>query len=285
MKILPSLSLGLILFTTLAAFAQESITMCGTTAQNTVEFAALGNDADFRDVHPNPEAYVHTDAAGKMITFRTPDGQEGSAYAILADEDTDEFLFVIHEWWGLNDHIKQEADQLFKDLEEDVNVLALDLYDGKVATNREKAGQLVQSISTERAQAIINGALAYAGDDADVATIGWCFGGGWSLQATILAGEQAAGCVMYYGMPVKEMSEIEKIDADVLGIFGSQDQGISPEVVKTFEQQMDEADKDIDVHMYDAGHGFANPSNPDFNKEATEDAYEKTLAFLKKHLD
>ena len=278
-------SLCFVLLATSAAFSQEGITLCGATAQNTVEFAALGNDADFRNLHPNPEAYVYADAAGEMITFSTPDGKEGSAYALKADDDTDEYLLVIHEWWGLNDHIKQEADQLFQDLEEDVNVLALDLYDGQVATDREKASQLVQSISIERAQAIINGALAYAGEDADVATIGWCFGGGWSLQATILAGEQAAGCVMYYGMPVKEMSEIEKIEADVLGIFGSQDQRISPEVVSTFEEQMEEADKDIEVHMYDAGHGFANPSNPDYDEEATEDAYEKTLAFLKEHLD
>ena len=258
--------------------------MCVSVANNTEAFAQLADDAAFRNVHPNPAAYVHANATGEMITFTTPDGQEGSAYAIQADESSNKYLFVIHEWWGLNDHIKQEADQLYEDLD-GVNVLALDLYDGRVATERDKAAQIMQSIEKERAQAIINGAIAHAGEAADIATIGWCFGGGWSLQATILADEQAAGCVMYYGMPVQEMSEIEKISADVLGIFGSQDGGITPEVVNTFEQQMEAAEKDITVEMYDAGHGFANPSNPKYDEEATEDAYGKTLAFLKEHLN
>ncbi len=142
----------------------------------------------------------------------------------------------------------------------------------------------MQSVETERAQAIINGAITYAGDEAQIATIGWCFGGGWSLQATILADDQAAGCVMYYGMPVQEAEQIAAIEADVLGIFASQDGHITPEVVNNFEQQMQEANKTIDVHMYDAGHGFANPSNPKYDDEATADAYDKTLAFLKSHL-
>ena len=275
--------LVLSVFTILSASAQEGITLCGPVAENTAAFAQLADDPSFRNVHPNPEAYVHTDAAGEMITFSTPDGKEGSAYAIQADGNSDKYLLVIHEWWGLNDHIKHEADKLYGDLD-GVNVLALDLYDGPVATDREKASQLMQSIKTERAQAIINGAIAHAGSEADIATIGWCFGGGWSLQATILANKQAAGGVMYYGMPVKEMSEIKKIDADVLGIFGSQDGGITPEVVNTFEKQMKEAGKEITVEMYNAAHGFANPSNPKYDEEATKDAYAKTLTFLKGHL-
>ena len=272
------------LFITSAAVAQKGIAVCGVTAQNTRDFARLADNADFRNVHPNPHCYQHTDAAGEMITFTTPDGQKGSAYAISGDEDADQYLFVIHEWWGLNDHIKREADKLYEDLD-GVNVLALDLYDGQVATDREQAREIMQSVSTERAQAIINGAIAYAGDEAEIATIGWCFGGGWSLQATILADDQAAGCVMYYGMPVKEEDQIKEIGADVLGIFGEQDNGITPEVVVNFEEQMEEANKDITVHMYDAGHGFANPSNPNYDQQATQDAYDKTLTFLRGHLD
>ena len=275
--------LSISLLFVLPAAAQEGITMCISPAENTQAFARLADDASFRQIHPNPKVYVHAEAAGEMITFPTPDGQEGSAYAIRAKGNSNQYLLVIHEWWGLNDHIKQEADQLYGDLD-GVNVLALDLYDGQVATEREKAAQIMQSVEAERAQAIINGAIEHAGAQANVATIGWCFGGGWSLQATILAGQQAAGCVMYYGMPVKEESEIEKISTDVLGVFGSQDGGITPEVVNTFEQQMKEADKEITVKMYDAGHGFANPSNPKYDEEATEDAYQKTLAFLKERL-
>ncbi len=265
------------------AQAQDNITMCGTTNSATATFAQFASETSFRNLHPLPGAYQHTHAKGKEITFTTPDGKEGTAYFIKAKNNSDQYLLVIHEWWGLNEHIKKESDRLFAELS-DVNVMALDLYDGQVATTREEAGKLVQSVKEERAQAIINGAIGYAGKGAAIATIGWCFGGGWSLQATILAGEQSAGCVMYYGMPVKEMEEIKQIKADVLGIFAAQDERITPEVAKDFENKMEAADKNIEIKIFDAGHGFANPSGSQYNKAAAQEANKLALAFLKKHL-
>ena len=272
-----------ILLTFFSAFAQEGITVCGTTSNATEEFAQLANYADFRNQHPNPQPYVRMAALGKMITFPTPDGQEGHAYAIITDDSSHEYLFVFHEWWGLNEYIKEEADRLSQELD-NVNVIALDLYDGEVATTREEAQKLVQSVKTARAEAIINGAIHYAGDKANIATIGWCFGGGWSLQATILADGQAAGCVMYYGMPVQDKEPITAIDADVLGIFASQDQHITPQIVENFEQEMKAADKNITVKMYDADHAFANPSSPRYQEQAAKDANKVALTFLKEHL-
>ena len=274
---------SIILSISFSTFAQEGITVCGTTPNATEEFAQLASFADFRNQHPNPQPYVRMNALGKMITFSTPGGQEGHAYAITTDGSSNEYLFVFHEWWGLNEHIKEEADRLSQELNS-VNVIALDLYDGEVATSREEAQKLVQSVKTERAEAIINGAIDYVGDEANIATIGWCFGGGWSLQATILADEQAAGCVMYYGMPVKDQEKIAAIDADVLGIFASQDQHITPQIVKNFEQEMNAADKDITIKMYDADHAFANPSSPRYKEQAAQEANEVALAFLKGHL-
>ncbi|MEQ9439090.1 MAG: dienelactone hydrolase family protein [Cyclobacteriaceae bacterium] len=265
------------------ALAQEGITMCASpTASNTEQFAALASDPAFRVKHDLVN-YTHTDALGEEITFSTPDGQQSTAYYLPAKGSSDKYLFVIHEWWGLNDQIKREAEKLSKDLGQ-VNVMALDLYDGKVATNRQQAQQYVQSVSTGRAKAIIEGAIQQAGAEADIATIGWCFGGGWSLQATILAGEQAAGCVMYYGMPVQDMKEIQKIDTEVLGIFAEYDGHITPDVVEQFEQNMEKANKEIEVHMYEADHAFANPSGSSYDEEAARDAYSKTLVFLKAHL-
>nr|WKN39879.1 dienelactone hydrolase family protein [Tunicatimonas sp. TK19036] len=265
------------------AMAQEGITMCAPSKPtNTEQFAALASNPDFRAKH-DLVAYTHTSAAGEDITFPTPDGQQGSAYYLPAKGNSNKYLFVIHEWWGLNDQIKREAEKLAKDLGQ-VNVMALDLYDGKVATSQQQAQQYVQSVSTDRAKAIIQGAIQKAGTGAEIATIGWCFGGGWSLQATILAGEQATGCVMYYGMPVQEMSEIKKINTDVLGIFAEYDGHITPEVVEQFEQNMEEAGKEITVHMYEADHAFANPSGSSYDGESAKDAYDKTLAFLKEHL-
>lgn len=250
----------------------------------TEAFASLASDETFGMAHGEPEEFYLQDRLGENIIFATPDDIEGAAYFIEAEGDSRQYLLVIHEWWGLNDHIRQEADKLYRDLD-NVNVMALDLYDGSVAESREMAGKLMQAVDEERAKNIIKGALSYAGDNAEVATIGWCFGGGWSLQATILADEQAAGCVMYYGMPVKSMKEIREIDADVLGIFASQDEWITPEVVNTFEKKMEQANRDINIKMYDAAHAFANPSNPQYDEQAAEDAYELTLDFLKSHLD
>ena len=250
----------------------------------TESFARLASDKSFSMAHDEPEKFLLQDRLGENILFATPDGIEGIAYFIEAEANSNQYLFVIHEWWGLNDHIREEADELYEDLD-NVNVMALDLYDGSVAESREMAGKLMQAVDEQRAKNIIKGALNYAGDDAQVATIGWCFGGGWSLQATILADEQAAGCVMYYGMPVESMAQIREIDADVLGIFASQDEWITPQVVNSFEKKMKQADRDLTVKMYDAAHAFANPSNPQYDKQAAKDAYALTLDFLKSHLN
>ncbi len=263
--------------------AQDNITVCGAASSATATFARFASETSFRNLHPLPAAYKHTNAKGKEITFTTPDGKEGSAYFIKASGNSDQYLLVIHEWWGLNDHIKKESDKLFASLN-NVNVMALDLYDGQVATTHEEAGKLVQSVKEDRAKAIINGAIAYAGKGAEIATIGWCFGGGWSLQATILAGEQAAGCVMYYGMPVQDMEEIKQIKTDVLGIFAAQDGRITPEVARDFEDKMEAADKNIKIKIFDAGHGFANPSGSQYNEAAAQEANKLSIAFLKEHL-
>ena len=101
---------------------------------------------------------------------------------------------MIQEWWGLNDYIKRESDNISTELG-NVNVLALDLYDGMVAATPDSAMKLVQAVKTERLENIIKGALGYAGPKAKIYTIGWCFGGMWSLQTALLAGKQAVGCV------------------------------------------------------------------------------------------
>jgi carboxymethylenebutenolidase len=103
----------------------------------------------------------------------------------------------------------------------------------------------------------------------------------WSLQASILAGKQGAGCVMYYGRPETNISKLQQLNTDVIGFFANQDRSITPERVTEFENNMKTAGKTLTVYRYDAGHGFANPSNPIFNKQARDDSHEKTLAFLK----
>jgi len=151
-----------------------------------------------------------------------------------------------------------------------------------VAMNRQEASSYMQGVKTERAQAIINGAVAHVGANAKIATVGWCFGGGWSLQSAILGGKQTVGCVMYYGMPEKNTDNLKKLNSSVLGIFASKDGWIGPDVVATFQKNMLKAGKELTVHSFSAQHAFANPSNPQFDKAATQVAMQLTINYLKK---
>ena len=242
-------------------------------------------DADqprFAALHPYPIRFTLENPLGATVSYASPDGMNAQGYFIKAKKKTNKWLFVIQEWWGLNDNIKKEAEKFYTELG-DVNVLALDMYDGKVASAPDSAMAYMRSASAIRLENIVKASIAYAGIETKIYTVGWCFGGGWSLQATILAGKQAAGCVMYYGRPETNLERLKTINCDVFGFFGNKDQGIKPEVVDAFEQNMKAAGKTISVNKYDAAHGFANPSNPAFNKEATEDAHTKAIAFLKAH--
>jgi carboxymethylenebutenolidase len=163
---------------------------------------------------------------------------------------------------------------------DDVNIIALDLYDGRTATNRENASQLMQSVKEERAKEIIKGALTYAGENAEIQSVGWCFGGGWSLQCALIAGEKSKGCVIYYDMPEKDENKLKTLHAPLLGIFASNDGWINQEVVDSFEKSMNEINKPLTIKWYDADHAFANPSNPKFDNEAANDANSKARQFL-----
>jgi carboxymethylenebutenolidase len=236
----------------------------------------------FANLHPSPIKVAPADLAGTMISFDAADGNKANAYFIPAKKKTNKWLIVIQEWWGLNDNIKMEADQYFKDLG-DMNVIAVDMYDGKVAATPDSAMKLMRGADMNRMTAIIQGAIKHAGSKANIYSVGWCFGGMWSLQTAILAGPQAKGSVMYYGRPETNMDKLKSIQCDIIGFFGNKDQAPSPLMVDEFEKNMKEAGKNLNVNRYDAGHGFANPSNPSFNAAAKTDSYAKAIAFLKAH--
>jgi carboxymethylenebutenolidase len=239
---------------------------------------------EFKEAHDIPKEIAY-EAKGEMTTFKTADKKEGSAYTLKAkNTEVEKYLFVIHEWWGLNDFVKRETDRLYADFNGEVTVMALDLYDGKVATTRDDAQKFMESVSAERAEMIIKGAIVKAGEFAEIATIGWCFGGGWSLKASILAGDQGAGCVIYYGMPVTEAKDLAPIQSDILGIFAKNDKWITPEVANTFESLAKATGKNIENHIFDADHAFANPSSESYNSEAATKANAIALEFLKTRL-
>jgi len=237
---------------------------------------------NFAALHPMPLTVNPENLLGKMMSFDGADGKQANAYFIPAKKKTNKYLIVIQEWWGLNDNIKMESDKYYTDLG-DINVIAVDMYDGKVAATPDSAMKLMRGADMGRMTSIIQGAIKYAGSNAAIYSVGWCFGGMWSLQTAILAGPQAKGTVMYYGRPETNMDKLKSIQSDVIGFFGNLDQSPSPAMVNSFEKSMKEAGKNLSVNRYEAGHGFANPSNPGFNAAATNDAYTKAIAFLKAH--
>jgi carboxymethylenebutenolidase len=259
-----------------------TIPMChAVTVSNGM--AVLASNPAFIAAHANPVPFHYVSDAGEMIKIDAPDGKAANAFFLKAKQPSNKWLFVYQEWWGLNDYIKHEAETYYNDLK-DVNVIALDMYDGVVATKAEEAGKLMQGADKARLGAIMKAAINYAGPKADIASVGWCFGGGLSLQSAILEGKQAKGCVMYYGFPEMDVNKLKMLETDVLGLFGSKDGYISPKVVADFEENMKKAGEKVTVKLYDADHAFANPSNPKFDKAATEDAYKRALAYLKEKL-
>ena len=236
----------------------------------------------FAAMHPSPLVVNPENLLGKMMSFDAADGKQANAYFIAAKKKSNKYLIVIQEWWGLNENIKMESDKYYTDLG-DVNVIAVDMYDGKVAATPDSAMKLMRGADMGRMTAIMQGAIKYAGSKASIYSVGWCFGGMWSLQTAILAGPQAKGSVMYYGRPENNMDKLKSIQCDIIGFFGNLDQSPSPTMVNDFEKNMKEAGKNLSVNRYEAGHGFANPSNPSYNAAAKEDSYAKAIAFFKAH--
>ena len=264
-----------------SVFAQSQKSCCSISS--TENFSLLASNEKFVASHLSPLPFVFNPAKGTMVTYKTEDGKTANAFEVKADKPTSNWIIMVHEWWGLNDYIKQEAEKLQGEVG-NANVLAIDLYEGKVGTNPDEAKALMGAMKDERTTSIIKGAISHLGKYARVATIGWCMGGGWSLQTAILSGTQAVACVMYYGMPETNMDKLKKLNAPVLGIFAKQDEWINPQVVETFQKNMKDAGKKLTVISYDADHAFANPSNPKFNKTAAADAHRDVLKFLKEYL-
>ncbi len=269
-------------FIALVISAQNAQAQSCCTPQNMADYQLLASSKEFKRAHEEPLPFRFVSAnGGESVQFDAPDGKKANGWLIKAKKGTKKYLFVYQEWWGLNDYIKQEAEKYYTSLDSNVNVLAIDLYDGMVATTREDAGKYMQAANETRLENIIKGALAFVGKKAKVASVGWCFGGGWSLRSALLSGKQAVGCIMYYGKPVKDVAKLKTLKTVVLGLFAGQEKWISKEVVAQFEKDMTAAGKKVKVKSFDAEHAFANPSNPKYDKAATAEAFALSLAYLK----
>jgi carboxymethylenebutenolidase len=199
-------------------------------------------------------------------------------------------VIMIHEWWGLNEHIKNQADILAK---EGYVVLAVDLYRGEVAADSNRAMELASSVRNNPDSAIDNlqSAVNYVKslemvNGTRIASLGWCFGGDWSLQLALNSTENPlAATVLYYGRVVVDTASLSSIGWPILGIFGDQDQAIPVESVKQFASALNASGITNEIYLYEGvGHAFANPSGDNYAPKETADAWQKTMAFLRQYL-
>lgn len=246
-------------------------------------WVAMASTQKFQAAHEAPLPFEYESKTGKMISFETKDGKEGRAFYLPSDQATNNVLLVFPEWWGLNDYIKQEAERWQKMLG-NIDVYAIDLYDGNVATTPEEAKKYATALDEKRGKNIVEGVLAVVGTDKNVATLGWCMGGAWSFTATILAGQQAKACVMYYGFPEQDSATISQLKCDVLYNWGSKDAFITKDKIDAFQKNIVATQHQFILHSFRADHAFANPSNPKHDPAATEEANSYAFKFLKEKL-
>jgi len=226
-------------------------------------------------------------ADGKPVSYKSGDEAVQAVLYTPAGKGPFPAIIVIHEYWGLNDWVKEQASKLS---DQGYEALAIDLYRGKVATTPDMAHELMRGVPEDRAKRDLHAAFEFLQSQANVkknriAAIGWCMGGGYALDVALQEPTLAAD-VINYGHLATDPAALQKINAPILGLFGGQDRGITPDDVHKFEAAMKQAGKVIDVKIYDdAGHAFENPNNkPGYRADDAADAWKRTVSFLAENL-
>lgn len=233
----------------------------------------------------DPDAVITED-----VTYGTLDGIPFNGYLAKPADVSSPLpgLIVIQEWWGLNDNIRTMTRRLAA---EGYTALAVDLYDGAVAENRDQAKTLVQAAiqNSDRLTQNVVAAYGYLTDEQRspmVGAIGWCFGGTWSLNTALALPTELDATVIYYGGQIStDPATLEPLQMPIQGHFGALDSSPSPETVQAFETALTRLGKETEIYIYEgANHAFANPSGTRYNAEAADLAWQRTTAFLKQHL-
>jgi len=222
-------------------------------------------------------------STSKTVSYKS--GEDNVTAVLYAPDGKGPFpgIVVIHEWWGLNDWVKEQAAKL---ADQGYVALAVDLYRGKVATTPDEAHEIMRGVPEDRAQRDLHAAVEFLKAQSNVnkdriGAIGWCMGGGYALDVALLEPSLRAD-VINYGHLATDPGSIAKIHAAVLGIFGGQDRGIPVDDVKKFEQALKQQGNKVEIVVYpDAGHAFENPNNKTgYRADDAADAWKRTVTFL-----
>ena len=232
------------------------------------------------------------DVKTSMVTVKSGDEEIKGFLAVPEGKGPFPALVVIQEWWGLNDWIKENAKRM---AEKGYVALAPDLYRGRVTDNPKVAMTLLKGMPSDRALRDLNAAVDFLAarknvEKGKIGSVGWCMGGGLSLQLA-LHDKRLVSCVMCYGRVIDDADKLKSLHAKILGIFGEQDNGIPAKDVRAFESALKEAGRSVErIHIFEgAGHGFmranngSNP-NPEFREAQARQAWEEIDAFFAKTL-
>ncbi len=222
-------------------------------------------------------------SALEMVPLTTTGGRSVSGALAMPSGKVKAGVLLIHEWWGLNDQIKSVAAELAN---QGYMALAVDLFEGKVASNADEAkaysGGVDPVAATDTVKSWVEWLRNNEKGTGKVGAIGWCFGGGWSLNASLVTPVDAT--VIYYGRVNKKAHELAALKGPVLGHFGTLDKYINAEMVGGFEMAMSKSGKRFTTHWYEADHAFANPTGNRYDAGDAKVAWERTLAFLAQYL-
>jgi carboxymethylenebutenolidase len=228
-------------------------------------------------------ASIAFSAESKTVSYKSGDETVQGVLYTPSGNGPYPAIIVIHEWWGLNDWVKEQASKLAG---EGYAALAIDLYRGKVAKTPDEAHEIMRGVPEDRAKRDLHAAFAFLSSQPNVrkdriGAIGWCMGGGYSLDVALQEPTLAAD-VINYGHLATDPDALKRINAPILGIFGAQDRGIPVADVRKFGETLDNMGKKIEIKIYDdAGHAFENPNNKDGYREAdAADAWKRTADFL-----
>jgi carboxymethylenebutenolidase len=220
---------------------------------------------------------------GEMVNFPS-NGGTASGYLAKPASGGGKGVIVIQEWWGLNDNITGIADRFAA---EGFMALAPDMYHGKLATEPDEAGKLLMALDFARAEKDLRGAVTYLKDASGgaVGTVGFCMGGALSLFAACNSPGDVGACADFYGGHPAIQYNFGGLKTPVLGIWAEHDDFVNPSLPR-IEEGIKGAGVEYESKVYPGtAHAFFNDTNKDgFNKQAADDAWQRTLAFYRKHL-
>lgn len=218
----------------------------------------------------------------QTLSFSTANG-DATAYVARPDAETNKAVFVIQEWWGVNDHIKDIANRY---ADEGFIAVAPDLYRGKVAKNADEASKMMHALKTEDGLDTIANAVTKARESLGLSHFGitgYCMGGTFALRAACEIEGFSAAAPFYGDIP--EENILTKLKIPAIFISGTRDQWINPQKVAAMEDVVERNELPLTSVKYDADHAFFNDTRPEvYDQSAARDAWAMVVGFFSDNL-